>query len=85
MAAGSELVKWTVPVYPEVRFPKASSAVTVNECEVPAVTGEGYPATASFAVAAALTVIPVCEPDVTPLADAVMDCVPAVFSVPLNW
>ena len=56
-----------------MRLPNASWAVTVNELEVPAVTGDGWPVTASCAAAPALTVMPVCEPDVTPLADAVID------------
>jgi hypothetical protein len=42
----------------------------------------GVPAVAAIEAAIpAFTVIPVCEPAVTPVAEALMDCEPAVFSV----
>jgi len=53
---------------------------------VPAVTGDGKPATVSVLAAAALTVMPVWLPVMATVAVSVTvsDCVPAVFKVALN-
>jgi hypothetical protein len=85
VAAPSLLVKSTVPEYPGLVFPSASSAVTVNVNEDPAVAVAGAE-TLKRAAGPGPTVI---EPDV-PVIDevtvsvAVIVCDPAVFRVVLN-
>ena len=59
LAWPSLLVKCTVPPYPVAVLPKPSLAVTVKLPGVPAVTGDGKPATTNVLAAAGLTVIPV--------------------------
>src|SRR5436853_7211036 len=86
VAIGSVAVSRTVPAYVVARFPNASRASIVAEPEMPAVTGDGTPDTFSEAAAPAVIEIPLCVPVIVlvTVSVAVIDCVPAVFSVTLK-
>src|SRR5207247_2523467 len=71
------------PAFVVARFATASRASIVAEPTPPAVTGDGNPDTFSEAAAPAAIEMPLCVPVIVfvTVSVAVIDCVPAVFSV----
>ena len=81
----SLLVKWIVPRYAGMAFPKASKAVIVKFPATPAWIGEGNPATSRLLVAAGWTVIVwVPATELVAVSVAINDWLPAVLSVALK-
>jgi hypothetical protein len=75
------IVTAAVLVLTKLPFASCTCTVTVGVIVAPAAVFVGCCPNVSCVAVPALTVMPVCEPAVTPLAEAEIDCVPVVFSV----